>query len=588
MVPYVGVSTALQFMFSLYLVSGDEGSAAEEWADAARSAQQVSFNLGATGRTMANDTAPSRLSLRDRRRRRGASNEPSVSPVSPVPPRRSGGSRGAGTFSRNVLLLREEAQDEMARPPRSTVKQAIIDDGRACTITFNIDMMGPDIVRAVRNAMQSRQVVGPLTLHIASGSGWQFVQTHDLSTLNGQALRQLARGSQQVLYISHRASVATESADTSGRSSETVPETTYPEEPAASRVTTPRSRASVFDVEPGVEQAAGVTTPRSSSPIHIESDSENGMDESGDGDDVDSLDVEETMDVEEVDLPTPTSGNSVASTDDVVVTTTPHVDVNMEVGSILVNQNYSELLGGIYDPFDGHSYNTLSLVAVLGSNSLRSVYNVPLLTSDFRLAQAQAVADCRVLLVALTPPSAGSAIMRLMMDPEFQASTQLMAYWWVASPGSSQGDSARTELDLTAYEGNILAVCIPGQTSRLRRLGVLEERLLTTRGFIDMMDLAEEALVGVRHERERRRQITALREAQDLEFRQAQEDDTRKSVREDEKEQSGSTHPTLQEEQSVKSRDPPPPSLTPAEQTRASWERSALTQVVGRAYVGRK
>jgi len=156
MVPYVGVSTALQFMFSLYLVSGDEGSAAEEWADAARSAQQVSFNLGATGRTMANDTAPSRLSLRDRRRRRGASNEPSVSPVSPVPPRRSGGSRGAGTFSRNVLLLREEAQDEMARPPRSTVKQAIIDDGRACTITFNIDMMGPDIVRAVRNAMQSR------------------------------------------------------------------------------------------------------------------------------------------------------------------------------------------------------------------------------------------------------------------------------------------------------------------------------------------------------------------------------------------------------------------------------------------------
>eukprot|EP00058_Branchiostoma_floridae_P002250 XP_002587738.1 hypothetical protein BRAFLDRAFT_94641 [Branchiostoma floridae] len=34
-----------------------------------------------------------------------------------------------------------------------------------------------------------------------------------------------------------------------------------------------------------------------------------------------------------------------------------------------------------------------------------------------------------------------------------------------------------------------------------RRLAVFEERLLTTRGFTDMMDLAEEAMVGVRHER---------------------------------------------------------------------------------------
>ncbi|XP_035660559.1 uncharacterized protein LOC118405266 isoform X2 [Branchiostoma floridae] len=514
------------------------------------------------------------------------------------------------------MLLDTSNDVEMQGPPRTTTKQAIIQQGRLVNgVRFRTEMSGQDLEDVIRRAMRHTQLPlnGRLTIHSSEPSGWRFQRAEPLVSIDGEDLRTRLSQASQICYISHR-----ESAETATPSARANQEGT--------------GRSSVFDFEDNemadeeVEMIDVEEIPDPGSPGRNASVASPGRDSlaSRGRDSLASRGRDSLASPGRDSLPSPgrdslpspgrdslpspgrdslpspgrdslpspgrdsftlsiPGRNHLASADDVLVTTTPRANVDMEVGSLRTNEDFTELVAGTYDPFAGHFYQTMRVVANLPATSLSSVYNTPILTTEFRVAQAQAVADTRILLVALAVPSAGSAIISLMLDPEFQQRVRNTAYLWVAEPRSSQGNSARTELDLAGYGAdNILAVCIPGQTSRLRRLGVFEERLLTTRAFSDMMDLAEEALTGVRQEREQLRQWRALRQAQDEEFRQAEEQGATDRVREVEHAERGSTP---EEKQIADSLIPQNQEteyetwLTPAEHIQARWGSSALRQV---------
>ncbi|KAI8516338.1 hypothetical protein Bbelb_049190 [Branchiostoma belcheri] len=72
---------------------------------------------------------------------------------------------------------------------------------------------------------------------------------------------------------------------------------------------------------------------------------------------------------------------------------------------------------------------------------------------------------------------------------------------------------ARTHLSLAAHSArNILVVCVPGQTSRMRTLRVFDEQ------SVNAMELAETTVLGVRQQRENYQQWKAVRARQDEEF----------------------------------------------------------------------
>ncbi|XP_019623517.1 PREDICTED: uncharacterized protein LOC109469439 [Branchiostoma belcheri] len=470
-----------------------------DWEDAVRLSEAAAARLGQSGVLFSPPPARTSTPVRQHRRH---------------PP-----------FKRDVMLLDSNSNIEIARPPRGNERQRIVDDGREFKdVMFNREMNARQVLETIRNAIGVHN--RPLYLYTPTHRGWRY-SVEPLEAIDGERIWNPNNSSTvYIATVSQNHSIPSNPRRQNTERSSNPRGQGIDENPGGTDSTNPRGQGQRMDQQnPG---GANSTNPRgqgqrmdqqnaggANSPNPRGQHENRGLDSARLS--VFDISDDEIMDVEEYVPINPARANA---NDIQVVITTPGIDVG-EDGSLYLNENFGELFGGPYDPFTGHLYNTVTFADELGGGT--QILNLPILTIEFELAQAQATTDLRVLLVAITPPQPSNAIMRILLEREVAERLLDLAYLWVAGPNSSQGNLARTRLSLPAHSTrNILVVCVPGQTSRMRTLRVFDENNLSMLALFDAMELAETTVLGVRQQRANYQQWRAVRARQDEEFQAVQ------------------------------------------------------------------